>query len=261
MEPTAEGLRLLETAARVLDDIERTEFDLHSFKKGTRGLLRVAAQCYTCYRWIPRAMPAMATAFPEIDLQIVPEATGDAIGALLAERIDLAIVHRFPQHAEIAVEPLFSDEYVAILPPDHPLAGREWVEALDFAEERILLHSSAEESLLFSRYLSPAGVRPARVSQLGLSEAIFEAVRAGLGVSAMTRWMAEDQIRAGNVAFARLAPDGLERPWHAAVLRRRSDAPAIVELVRLLRSHGPAIGARTAPAVSPTAARASGSGR
>ncbi len=250
MEPTAEGLRLLETAARVLDEVERAEHDLASFKAGRRGVLRLATQCYTCYRWLPRAMPGMAEAFPEIDLQIVPEATGDVVAALLAEHIDLGIVHRFPQHTEIAVEPLFTDEYVAIMAPDHPLAGREWVEPIDFANERILLHTVAEESLLLSRYLSPAGIYPERVSQLGLSEAIFEAVRAGLGVSAMTRWMADGEIRAGRLAWARLAPDGLERVWHAAVLRKRIQSPGIVELIRLLREQDPATPDRLAVVAS-----------
>lgn len=254
MEPTAEGRRLLETADRVLEEIERVEYDLHSYREGKRGLLRVATQCYTCYRWVPRAMPELAREFPEIDLQIVPEATGDVVAALLAERIDLAILHRFPQHTDIAVEPLFSDEYVALLPLDHPLAGQEWIEALDFADERILLHTTAEESLLLSRYLSPAGVHPKRVSQLGMSEAIFEAVKAGLGVSAMTRWMADEEIRAGNIAWARLAPEGLERHWHAAVLRKRLESPAIVALIRLLRQQNPSaapVGARSRAASDP----------
>ncbi len=239
MEPTAEGRRLLETAKRVLEEVERAEYDLQCYRQGKRGQLRVATQCYSCYRWIPRAMPELASAFPEVDLQIVPEATPDAVGALLAERIDLALLYRFPQHTDIAVEPLFTDEYVALLPPNHRLAGQQWIEPQDFAEERILLHTGAEESLLLSRFLSPAGVHPARVSELGVSDAILEAVRAGLGVSAMTRWMVGDHLDSGDVVSARLGPQGLERHWHAAVLRKRLENPAIAELIRLLREQAP----------------------
>lgn len=235
MEPTAEGRRVLEVADRVLDEVRTAELDLEHFKGGRRGRLRIATHCYTCYHWIPRVVEELGERLPEVELQIVPEATEDPTAFLLSERIDLAIMHRLPQHEEIAVEPLLEDEIVGILPPDHELAGRDWLEPRDFSNERIFLHGPRERSLLMSRYLAPAGVDPNRVSQLGLSEAIFECVRAGLGVSAMASWMAAAEVAAGKLAWARLAPDGLQRHWHAVALRKRIGKPAIVELIRLLR--------------------------
>ncbi len=236
MKLTAEGRRVQRVAESVLADIRRAERDLDHFKAGRRGILRVATQCYTCYHWVPKVIPALSESFPDIDLQIVPEAKEDPIGFLLAERIDIAIVDQLPQHAENAVEPLLEDEFVAIMAPDHPFASRDWLGPEDFAGERILLHGKGEHSLLFSRYLAPAGVIPERVSQLGLSEAILETVKAGLGMSAVASWIAAEQIATGELAWARLAPTGLRRFWHAAVLRKRADKPAFAELIRVLRS-------------------------
>ncbi|MEM7353946.1 MAG: LysR substrate-binding domain-containing protein, partial [Acidobacteriota bacterium] len=84
-------------------------------------------------------------------------------------------------------------------------------------------------------FLAPAGVRPARVSKLGLSEAIFETVRAGLGISAAPSWLIKDRVAAGELVALRLGEHGLIRPWQAALLRRRQESPALQELLALLR--------------------------
>ena len=195
----------------------------------------MATQCYTCYHWLPRILKRFGETVPDVDLQIVPEATNETVEALLGERIDLAILHSHPQHTEIAAVHLFDDEMVAILPPDHRLAGQEWVEPADFAEEHLLLHTPPEESLLLSRYLIPAGVRPQRISQLSLTEAIFETIRAGLGVTAVAAWMARAEVEAGHLCTARLAPDGLKRKWYAATLRKSEGLESVGELIRLLQ--------------------------
>lgn len=240
MEPTPEGMCLLQSAERVLDEIECVEESLQKFKEGKRGVLRVATQCYTCYHWLPEILRRFGQTVPDVDLQIVPEATRGTVEALLAERIDLAILHHRPQHTEIAATHLFDDEMVAILPPNHRLAGQEWVEPADFAAEHLLLHTPPEESLLLSRYLIPAGVRPQRVSQLGLTEAIFEAIRAGLGITAVAGWMARAEVEAGNLCTARLAPEGLKRKWYATTLRKSEGLESVDELIRLLKKESSA---------------------
>lgn len=235
MEPTPEGLSLQRTAERVLNELECAEESLQKFKAGKRGVLRVATQCYTCYHWLPRILKRFQETVPDVDLQIVPEATKETTAALLGERVDLAIVHRDPAHTEIAAVPLFDDEMVAILPPGHRLTKKEWVEPGDFADEHLLLHVPPEESLIMSRYLIPAGVRPRRISQLSLTQAIFETVRAGLGVTAVAGWMVRAEVEAGNLCTRRLAPDGFKRSWYAATLRKSEGLESVSELIRLLQ--------------------------
>lgn len=234
MEPTPEGFRLLQTAERVLDEIERAEYDLSKHREGKRGVLRVATQCYTAYHWLPRILRQFGELVPDVDIQIVPDATRDPVDALRAERIDLAILHEAPRSTGIAVTHLFEDEMVAIFPPGS-LGGRQWVEPEEFADRHLLLHMPPEESLFVSGYLAPAGVEPRRVSQLALSEAIFESVRAGLGVSAVARWMAAAEIDAGHLCSARLAPDGLKRDWYVATLRKSTGLESVSVLTDLLR--------------------------
>lgn len=69
--------------------------------------------------------------------------------------------------------------------------------------------------------LVPAGVTPARVSKLQLTEAVVETVKAGLGVSVMARWAVTPHLREGTLRAIPMTEAGLVRRWWAAVPRRR----------------------------------------
>src|SRR5919204_495800 len=65
--------------------------------------------------------------------------------------------------------------------------------------KNLILYVTPEESTLFEKILRPAGVTPARLSTVPLTEAIIEMVKAGLGISALARWAVKDQIANGRI--------------------------------------------------------------
>lgn len=239
MIPTEEGQRLLESARRVLEEVERAEYDLERLREGYRGVIRLATECYTCYHWLPSILGAFIEAHPEIDLQIVPEATLDPLAAIRSEELDLAIVHRPPSDDPgIAVEHLFDDELVAAVVPAHPLADRRWLEPEDFVAQTLILHSDPENSIVVESFLDPADARPARILELQLSEAVVETVKTGIGVTVMARWAIAPHVDAGSLVELRLSEGGLRRTWHAAMAIRRADWPPMRSLVELLQRDG-----------------------
>jgi LysR family transcriptional regulator for metE and metH len=135
----------------------------------------------------------------------------------------------------LSATPLFEDELVAVVAPTHPFAKRSHVEAVDFAEEHLIIYTAdRSDSYTFRRILSPAGVEPARVSQVPLTEAILELVKAGLGISVMARWAIEPAIKAGSVQAVRISKRGVFRPWSAVSLRDRAEPKWQKEFVALL---------------------------
>src|SRR5262249_18288029 len=141
------------------------------------------------------------------------------IQALLSGKLDLAVVCPDRRDKRLLYKPLFKDEMVAIMPPDHPLAAKPYLRARDFAEQTLFLHVTPKDSTLFQRLLNPAGVTPARVSQVQLTEAIFEMVKAGLGISVMATWAVAEQVKTGKLVTRPLTQNGLHRQWSAALLK------------------------------------------
>ena len=201
-------------------------------------MLRISTQCYTCYHWLPRILSQFRERFPGIDLQIVPEATHNPIGALLAQELDLAIVHRNQEVEGIETTRLFVDELVAIVPPDHRLAGRRWLKPEDCRDETLIVHFYEPEGpLVATEFLWPAGVEPFRVLELQLTDAVLESVKSGLGITVMAQWAVAPEIRDGSLVQVRLGRKGLGRAWYAAVPAGRARLPALDALVGLLEKN------------------------
>src|SRR6185436_20976164 len=143
------------------------------------------------------------------------------IKSLVAGKLDVALITEKPDDSRLRYEPLFRDELVAITAPDHRLAGRRYVRAEDFADEHLIIYSvSEEESTLFQKVLKPASVRPRQTSQMQLTEAIVEMVKAGIGISVMGRWAVNPQRESGElVALPLTSGKGFHRQWNAAMIK------------------------------------------
>ena len=200
-----------------------------------KGVLRLCTQCNTGYHWLPPLLQSFHRKFPGVDVQIMVNATDHPIESLLEGQIDLAVVTSDVDDKRLVTAPLFEDEFVAVVAPTHPFAKRAYVEPADFAEEHLIVYKiERSNSFIFQRVLGPAGIEPDRVSQVPLTEAILELVKAGLGVSVMARWSIEPAIRAGTVKAVRITRRGTYRPWTAVTLKDRVEPKWQREFVSLL---------------------------
>jgi LysR family transcriptional regulator for metE and metH len=232
---TPPGERVLGAARRVLDEIGRTEEDLKLMSQDGKGVLRLCTQCNTGYHWLPPLLQSFHRKFPGVDVQIMVNATDRPIEALLEGQIDLAVVTSDVDDKRLSSQQLFEDELVAVVPPSHPFAKRACVEPEDFAEEHLIIYKAdRHDSYTFTRILGPAGVEPARVSQVPLTEAILELVKAGLGISVMARWAIEPTIKGGAIKAVRIGRRGIYRAWAAVTLRDRVEPKWQREFVALL---------------------------
>jgi LysR family transcriptional regulator for metE and metH len=240
MVPTPAGQRLLEAAHLALPHLRAAEEDLYRFASGKHAVLRLSTECYTCYHWLPGVLVPFNERFPAVEVRIVAEATRHPIEALLAGKIDLGIVHNDSEDERLEYYPLFHDELVVVTRPGHRLTSRPYVVAEDFAEEHLIVYATPRnESTVFRAILNPAGVCPRRTSEIQLTEAIVEMVKAGIGISVIARWAALPHIRAGTLEALPLTKTGFHRHWQAAVIRGRVPE-CIPEFTRLL-ARGPAL--------------------
>ena len=236
---TEAGERLLGCARSVLRDVGQAVEELSASESEGRGALRISTECYTCYHWLPARLKEFQSRFPRVEIEIVVEATRRPLEALLAGELDLAVVSYLPESPAVASRILFEDEMVAILSPQHPLASRRYLKPADFAAEHLITYSVQPRQLtVFQEFLTPAGVRPLRVSRVELTEAIVEMVKANLGVAVMARWAVARQLGAATLKAVPLTPKGFRRKWYAATLKSRRPPRYLESFVDLLASHG-----------------------
>jgi len=225
---TRAGERVLESAQRVLQDLEHAEEEVKLYAAEKRGLLRITTECYTCYHWLPALLGRFEKKHPGVDVRIDVTATRLPLEALVAGTIDLALVSSEIVDKRFRVTPLFDDELMAILPPEHPLADRDFLTARDFASQTLFVYNTLEDTSIYQRVLRPAGVEPKRWMQVPITEAMIELIRGGIGVAVMAKWSVWPQIESRSVAAVPVTRGGLRRQWKGAVLRT-SKIPTYVD--------------------------------
>ena len=251
MVPTAAGQRLLKVAKETLPALVAAEEELQRLGSGRDALLRLSTECYTCYHWLPSVLESFRKRFPRVDVQIVAEATRYPIQAMFEGKLDLAIVHSPVHDGRLDVQPLFQDELVVVMAPDHRLASRPYVRATDFADEHVLIYpTSQKESTLFRDVLTPAGVSPARVSSVQVTEGIIELVKAGNGIAVLARWAVAPHVEAGTLRAISLTRGGFHRHWSAVSIKQSSPPEYLRGFTRLL-TRVPAWLRSSPPQVSP----------
>lgn len=235
---TQAGERILSTASRVLGDIERAEEEVRDLAQSRAGVLRLTTECYTCYHWLPPLLKEFQSKHPRVEVRIDADATSRSFDALLEGQIDIAIVSSTPRDSRIELRPLFDDELVVVVAPDHRLASRSHITAAELANEHFLTYNTLDDNAVYQRLLRPRGLKPARTTQVRLTEAMVELVRAGMGVAVLARWAVAREIEDGTLVAIPLTARGFSRTWSAATLR--SSRPRYLDdFIRLLASEAP----------------------
>jgi LysR family transcriptional regulator, regulator for metE and metH len=237
---TEAGERLLRTARTVMREIERARLDIAGGAIGRGELLRLSTECYTAYHWLPPVFQGFRERCPGVELRVVPSAIGHPLRELRDETLDVAIVVRREAYAGFVYHELFEDEMVVIMHPDHPLASEPFAVAQHFADEHLLLYTEDPfDTTIMRAVLTPAGVMPREISYVPATEALFELVRTGLGLSVVARWAVARRVRDGELAAIPLTKPGRFRTWSAVVRKPIANRSAIQALVALLREHAP----------------------
>jgi LysR family transcriptional regulator for metE and metH len=242
MIPTRLGARLASHGKELLERLGDVERDVFDAAARHEAVLRIATECYTCYHWLPPVLQEFRQLHPSVDVEVVPSATARPLAALVAGRLDLSIVSTVTRDRRITFTPLFEDELLLVVAPEHRLAGRRQVDPAELRRERVLLYSKPDDSFVYRRVLAPAGVSPRQVTPIQLTEAMIELIKSSMGVGVLARWAIQREVDAGLVAVASLGPDGVRRRWRAAT-RAAGTTPAylaaFVEFLRRVIAHPP----------------------
>jgi LysR family transcriptional regulator for metE and metH len=236
---TPAGERLLVSAKDILERLAQAEEDIRRMGKEHAGVLRLTTECYTCYHWLPPLLMRYRRRFPRVEVRIDVEATGRPIEMLLTGRIDLAIVSSPVTDRRLASRKVFDDELVLIAARHHRFAQQPHVRLSELRDETLFIYPPREESRVLQEVLLPAGISPARIEEVQLTEAITELVKAGLGVAVLARWAVQPLIDAGAIIARPLTARGLHREWRAVMPKDLARADYVVEFIDLLEKHAP----------------------
>jgi LysR family hydrogen peroxide-inducible transcriptional activator len=194
---------------------------------------------------LPRLMPALRAAFPNLRLLLMEDVTDNLVARLLHNRLDVAVLALPCACAGADTLPVARDAFVAALPPNHRLATHAEIplamlraEHLLLLEEGHCLRDQALEACGFARGEQPAdGMDGFAATSL---HTLVQMVAGGLGVTLLPRIAVEAGIADGTgIALRPIAAPGASRTigltWRPKAPRAadfRALAPILADVVK-----------------------------
>ena len=178
---TEEGARVLPYLREIVKWNERLTQTVGSLNGLIAGTLRIGSFSSIAAHWLPQIIKRFQSDYPNIKIEITEGGT-DALEAALEEgAADLALMTCQPGRG-FEHYALYSDPFLAILPPEHPLASRSEfpLEAFNGEDFVIVTHSYDYAT---SRILEEHSLTPNIKFTSRDERTIFSMVENGLGVS------------------------------------------------------------------------------
>lgn len=227
LAPTAAGRRLLEGAGPILAQLADLERTVRGDTERLR--LRIVCECYTAYRWLPSTLVALRPKLPRLELQLAPRYTRTPVDALREGNVDIALLTTAPvpdaKHSGLVERPLFTDEVSFVVSSSHPLARKRAITAEDIVEHGIVTNEAPPAEVLWFANAIFGRKRPkVRMTTFPLTEAVFDAARAGMGVAVASEWIATPYLEHGDLVVKRMTKGPLLRPWRIAWRREVQEA-------------------------------------
>ncbi|HUI68803.1 MAG TPA: selenium metabolism-associated LysR family transcriptional regulator [Nitrospirota bacterium] len=224
--PTEEGEILYRYGQKllVLRDHARQEIEAISGKMS--GLLKIGGSTIPGAYILPLLIGAFKKEHPSLSVQLMIDDTAKVTQAVKDGDLCIGVVGARVADGHLESHAFLTDELVVAVPAGHPWAHRKMipVEALK-TEPFIQREEGSGTRRIMEEHLEESGFSLTdlnTVAVVGSSDAVRQAVKAGLGVSILSIRALQDDIQAGRIVAVRLKGLQLERSFSIILLKGKS---------------------------------------
>jgi DNA-binding transcriptional LysR family regulator len=142
---------------------------------------------------------------PKVRVTAVTGNTDGMLEALVAGKIQLALIEGPERRKDLRIEPFMEDHMVLIVPPSHEWAGQEITTEM-FRRELLLMREFGSGSRRVIEHALAANGLKTKDIQISMefdsTEGLLSAVEAGLGVTFVSRWAVRNHLALGALKLA-----------------------------------------------------------
>jgi len=236
LSSSEDGLPLVDTNV-ILD---RIAIALEQFLGRVSGVLKVGASTIPGEYVLPPLIGRYREKYPQVTIALQ---IGDSRGiaeAVLAGQVELGVVGAKPDHRAADTIEFMPDELVVVVPPGHPWVGRRQVTLDDLKPEPLIVReagSGSREALETALNEVGSGLAGMRViAELGSTSAVKQAVKAGVGISIISKRAVEEECQHGLLWGVKLRDLRFTRQFYVITHAGRSRSPLCQAFLEFLRA-------------------------
>lgn len=224
---TTQGESLLPDIQALCNAQRTLETQVSALHGLTSGTLRVGTFTSVSIHWLPGIMKEFLALYPSIRFQLVSRWEFTEVEELVRRGLVDCGFLGLPAGDSLDISFLRRDRLLAVLPPDHPLAGAPYYPMARLTQDPFILIQENWD-MEISRIFQEEGLRPNVQYTLSDDFAILAMVEQGLGVSILSEMLVRSTSR-------HVAAIPLERPRYREIglaVRRGGPIPPLTRRFR-----------------------------
>ena len=195
--PTREASVMFSEVERLFTGLDRLMQVAIELRQEPTLSIRIAAFPAFANGFLARFMARLRAQAPDCKPSVFSLPSNSVIDYVVNEKCDFGVAVAVPEHPLVAVVALETIPHVAVLPPGHPLGSRSFLEPKDFVDQAFISVSPTMMHLRVDAMFAQHGVTPRAVAQTPQSTVACAMVSAGLGISIVDAFTAEDAKACG----------------------------------------------------------------
>jgi LysR family carnitine catabolism transcriptional activator len=231
---TPEGREFLPVAKRLLGDWSEGLEDLRQLFTLQRGKISVAAMPSYASNCLPSVLAEYGQHFPNIAVTVLDVVMEEVIESVQSGRAELGITFRPDMLDGVDFQPLFSDRFIAVLPPQHRLIEKPQLRLKDLLSGTLVaLNRGSSTRQWTDELIIKARLQPPQIFEAYQLTTVGAMVAAGLGVGLVPALCAGQMSGLGAVCRPISGPS-IEREVGVFTRRRHALSSAAQALLKLL---------------------------
>jgi DNA-binding transcriptional LysR family regulator len=227
--PTKAGELLYEYASKMLTLKDETEKALAEFHGKLKGRLTIGGSTIPGGYILPPILGRFKKAYPEVAVTLIEGDSSGIVRRVVEGGIELGIVGTLVKEPRLVQKKFMNDEMFLFVPSNHRWATGTPITVEELATEPFVMRepgSGTRKSMesLFDKsghWLGDFHV----VAEMGSTEAIRQAIKAGVGVSILSECAVTDELAAGVLKKIKIKGLSFKRSFYLTTHKHRTQSP------------------------------------
>ncbi len=219
LHTTAVGDEVYASAQNILENMASLGDATATLDGVIKGPLRIAVITTAKY-FMPHLLGAFINLHPDVQPMLKVTNRSRVLERLKSNQDDLLIMGQVPVEIDVVAHPFVDNELVVVANPNHPLTKCSNITLKQLHKERFLMRESGSGTrLAIERLFAEQGLEIQPYMELGSSEAIKQAVMAGLGISVLSLQNLRLELAGDHITILDVKGFPLFYRWYAVHLQ------------------------------------------
>jgi LysR family transcriptional regulator, low CO2-responsive transcriptional regulator len=208
------GRELHHYSRSIFQQLADMELAMDELKGLERGKLHISVVSTANY-FAPHLLARFCSRYSGITVNLNVSNRETVLKQMADNLIDLAIMGQPPEGLDIATESFMENPLVVIAPPDHPLCAERSIPVKRLEQETFLVREPGSGTRgAMERFFDAHRIPIHRGMETDTSEAIKQAVQAGMGLGIMSLHTAELELETNRLKILDVEGFPIMRHWH-----------------------------------------------